>query len=586
MKNFINKNFFLLIFSEGIIVLLLFLRQRSEPQNAVLWGYSIVRLGLICLLLLFLILILWLHIKIIRAGNLFTNKSKLGRWLTSQNNLFWTSASLIFCMFLALLAFIFTYLFIPPPARSLIVFLFLILLQFYLCLRLFFSDQYHQKSFYEPLAPLPRLSRLEPQQKKVLIILILIGLVYFLAFIIPNLLIDKDDTSLIHNLDEIVTYTYVVWMLSPADDIYEAVYTWFIYEDYHYGYPFYFLSALVLLPVRLIFGANFQDHLPLNLLLLRQFISVLPMIISFILLVYLQTRFKSTLRSIGLFLLLLFIPTVIAYNIRFWHPDALVVLSVVLVLFFLDADRMRFGINFFLAAAACGLAAAIKLYGFFFFLTILAYLIAGLVTKRFDLKKAILYGSSFILIMSVVILLVNPFLFMSQPRTTMISTIQEKRGEMVSGYYGNATGEAYSIDPLGSLLFLEGGYGSLIFLAFLLLSLIACSIWEKDQYINRLILTWIIPLSIYLLFFSAYKSYHYWLPALIPLYSCYFCVLHFYEDHLSENEIPCKIKPIISKTLNVILWVAIVFKMTNNIQLSHIDWQNWLRWKDIFWVRW
>ena len=36
----------------------------------------------------------------------------------------------------------------------------------------------------------------------------------------------------------------------------------------------------------------------------------------------------------------------------------------------------------------------------------------------------------------------------------------------------------------------------------------------------RMILTWIIPLSMYLLFFSAYRSYHYWLPVLLPLYSC------------------------------------------------------------------
>jgi len=45
-------------------------------------------------------------------------------------------------------------------------------------------------------------------------------------------------------------------------------------------------------------------------------------------------------------------------------------LFVVFVFFFLDRDELKFGINFRLAALACGLAVATKVLGLFFFATI------------------------------------------------------------------------------------------------------------------------------------------------------------------------------------------------------------------------
>ncbi len=45
------------------------------------------------------------------------------------------------------------------------------------------------------------------------------------------------------------------------------------------------------------------------------------------------------------------------------------------------------------------------------------------------------------------------------------------------------------------------------------------SLWDKQtRYLRVLILTWFIPLSVYLLFFSHFK-YQYWLPVAIPLFS-------------------------------------------------------------------
>ena len=86
--------------------------------------------------------------------------------------------------------------------------------------------------------------------------------------------------------DEAITYPYVVHMLTPGKDIHETWWRLIIYGDYHYGYPFYFYSMLVLLPVRIIYGPNFTAHTQLNLLLLRQLVSVLPIIIVAGLLVF------------------------------------------------------------------------------------------------------------------------------------------------------------------------------------------------------------------------------------------------------------------------------------------------------------
>ncbi len=97
----------------------------------------------------------------------------------------------------------------------------------------------------------------------------------------------------------------MIRILTPGKTFNETRANLFLYEDYHYGYPFYALSALALLPVRLIYGAGFTEHMQLNLLILRQVISLLPMVIAAGVLVYLQTRFLSPWKSLVLFIFLL-----------------------------------------------------------------------------------------------------------------------------------------------------------------------------------------------------------------------------------------------------------------------------------------
>lgn len=118
-------------------------------------------------------------------------------------------------------------------------------------------------------------------QKRTAILLAVIGLMYFTAFIFPNARGARSVEMLtVFSGDETITYPYVVHMLTTPKDIHDLVWRLFIYGDYHYGYLFYFFSFLSILPVKLFAGSNFTEYVQLNLLLLRQLISVLPMIFS------------------------------------------------------------------------------------------------------------------------------------------------------------------------------------------------------------------------------------------------------------------------------------------------------------------
>ena len=360
---------------------------------------------------------------------------------------------------------------------------------------------------------------MSPQQRKVFWVMSLIGLAYFAVFLLPNAYGARSEPILAESSgDEYVTYPVVVRILTLGKTFNDERANLFLYEDYHYGYPFYALSALTLLPVRLAYGAGFTQHLQLNLLLLRQIISLLPMLIAAGLLVFMQTRFESLWKSLVLFIFLLTIRGVVRNHIWWWHPDALAVLAVVLTLFFLDRDHLRLGVNFYLAAAFCGLAVAIKLLGLFFFLTVPAYLLAAWLSQHASLPRAALAGALFVLVMVGVTIGSNPFLFSKDQRARLVLIQTQKQVELSQGYTHDDP-MYYSKGPQWWLSTLDKWYASPLFLGFLFFSLLAGCIWGPRTFTNRLILTWIVPYSIYLLYFVAVKPDHYWLPVMLPLFS-------------------------------------------------------------------
>lgn len=349
--------------------------------------------------------------------------------------------------------------------------------------------------------------------------------------------------------DEQIIYPILERMLTPGEKFTQTIAHLLVYGDYHYGYPFYLASILVALPGRLIYGNVAGEQMQTELLILRQMISVLPMILSAGVLVYLQTRFRRFWISIILFLLILFIPGVVHNNLQWWHPDALTVLSVVLTFFCLDRDDFRFGKWFWLAAVACGMATAIKLVGLFFFLAIAAYLLVGWRKKHISFRRMVLVGLVFVLVMSAVIVLSNPFLFFRGQPETLLHIFQLKSAEIDQGYTQNDPyASQYQKGPQFWEWTLNAWYAPPLVLGFVVVSLLAAILIGKQRRLNWLILAWSLPQSIYLLYFLAPKPDHYWLPVMVPLFSALMTFPEYFVDKLHEKVISYR---------RILVWVGL-----------------------------
>ncbi|MBI5953197.1 MAG: hypothetical protein HY865_16200 [Chloroflexi bacterium] len=348
-------------------------------------------------------------------------------------------------------------------------------------------------------------------QKRVFVSLLLISLVYFVVFIFPNNTGAKDEMMIsLFEPDEFAQYPVVTQMLEPDGSRNQTIYNFIAYGHYYYGSPFYVSSALLLLPLKL--TQNPADT-QLNMLLLRQFISILPMLGALLLLTHLQTKFKSPLKSIGLFVFLLSVSAVVENNL-WWHVDSLAVLFVVLTLFLLDRDDGRFGLDFALAAISTGLATGTKVIGLFFVLTIPTYLLVGIISKKLTLRTAILKGILFVSIMAAAIVISNPFLLLENQRVEMIKTLTRQSRSMSEGWT-----LTYAKGPASWLHIIEELYGQLVFLALAFAALLL-GIWRGENRTRHLlILTWALPLGLYVLFTIAIKPTHFFLPILLPVYS-------------------------------------------------------------------
>jgi 4-amino-4-deoxy-L-arabinose transferase-like glycosyltransferase len=360
---------------------------------------------------------------------------------------------------------------------------------------------------------------MENTRKKTFLILAIIGAIYFALCFIPNASTLGSDNPLVFlDRDEYVTYPIVERMLAFEGDIHRIWGSLIIYGDYHYGYPFYFLSVLVLLPLRLVQGGDFFNRVAFNILLLRQFINVLPMVVTAGILTYVQTHFRSLWKSLLIFLLLLTIPAVVRSNLHWWHPDALMLLAISLTFLFLDLDEFRLGRYFYLAAAACGLASAIKLMGFFFFLAIPVYLLIALKKKKYSIRKLARSALFFLAVMAVVIVSSNPFLFYKSPREEMLAIQSFKSQELTSGYE-HEDSLYYSKGPQYWRWTLKVSYGKIRSIYIFAAALILGCFYGSRKEANWLLAAWSTPLAVYLLWFVSPKPDHYLLPLLVPVFS-------------------------------------------------------------------
>ena len=361
--------------------------------------------------------------------------------------------------------------------------------------------------------------RMTSAQKRVFAILLFISLIYFSAFIFPNNTGAKDQMMIsLFEPDEFAQYPVVTQMLEPDGSRNQTIYNFIAYGHYYYGSPFYFASALLLLPLKL--TQNLADT-QLNMLILRQFISILPMLGALLLLTYTQTKFTSPAKSIGLFVFLISVSAVVENNL-WWHVDSLAVFFAALTLFLLERDDQRFGLNFALAAASTGLAAGTKVIGLFFVLTIPTYLLIGILSKKLTWRKAVAQAVLFVGIMAAAIVISNPFLLLQNQREEMIKTLTRQSRSMYEGWT-----LAYDVGPASWLNIIEGLYGQLIFVSLAFIAL-AAGIWRgQNRTRHLLIATWALPLGLYMLFTTAIKPTHFFLPVLLPVYSSLIVLFEF-----------------------------------------------------------
>lgn len=349
-------------------------------------------------------------------------------------------------------------------------------------------------------------------KRNLVLILFFLAIVYFCVFVFPNNTGAEDINMLsIFEPDEFAQYPYVIRMTEfKGDTLRHKLWHFIAYQHYYYGFPFYALSAFVLLPLKL-FSRTVNTQL--DMLILRQVVSILPMIGSIWILVYLQTRFKNLVQTLFLFIFLLSIPIVVRNNL-WWHPDSLAILFTVLVFFFLDKDQLRYKRNFLLAAIAAGLSIGTKMIGWFFFLTIPIYLIWGIAQEKITwptlIKKALL----FLLVMSLTVVISNPALIHPYERGRYVAI--QKAQSIAMGFGWDV---AYEKGPSSWLDNILEYYGQLLFLLVAFVSLGIGIYKKRTRLFHILILSWVLPMSLYILFFVAIKPKHLLLPIALPLFS-------------------------------------------------------------------
>ncbi len=377
--------------------------------------------------------------------------------------------------------------------------------------------------------------RMQSHFKHTAIVLLVLGLLYFCAFILPNQNGAQDEQMLAMNSqDESFQYPFLIHMITPGETAQETRWRLISYGHYIYGYPFYVVSALAVLPLRLIYGVDPSSQIQITILVLRQLVSVLPMLLSAAILTYLVTRFRRVQLSAFIFIFLLTIPGVVRQNIWWWHPDALAILCVALTFFFLDCDSLRFGRHFLFAALFCGLAASIKSIGLFFGMAVAGYLLAGLFQKRITFRKAALAGFFFLLIMAGTYLITNPLLFWPEQRARIIQVHVDHNYFFTHGW---ADSDPYATGLAAWLPVITGWYASVPFLLFSLLSLVGLSFTSSYRRLALTFLAWIVPLSLYLIYVIAVKPDHYWMPVMLPLFTGGFMLIPYLWEkmHLSAG---------------------------------------------------
>lgn len=147
-------------------------------------------------------------------------------------------------------------------------------------------------------------------------ILLVCSLLYFVLLIFPNSTGARDEDMIaIFEVDEYAQYSHVVRMVAGGETPRAAVLNFLKYQHYFYGYPFYFLSGLSLIPLRWLLGTDWSQQSAVMMLVMRQVASVLPNLLSVWLLTYTATEFKSSFKTLYIFVSMLLLPGLLSNSL-------------------------------------------------------------------------------------------------------------------------------------------------------------------------------------------------------------------------------------------------------------------------------
>ena len=515
----------------GLTALFFTFATPSESKNAQLGAYSLSRWVLGLLTVLLIVGFVYIFCKENRSDGALSRR--ISQWLSQGDRAWFIFWAMLLGLFFSLWGFKFSWLFVPKNLRPQLLWTAAVFLSAAVIIFISYRKQFLEKNLWEKYRLFPRLRDLTGKQKKSLIILLLISVLYIVILMPSNINGSRNwDEFARYGGDEVVMYPILEAVCNPGNSYSEWLYHHYIHEDYHYGYPFYAVSWLVLQPYRLILGSDYMQHIELTLPTLRVMVSVIPMMLGCMVLVFLTTRFGKPLVSSAVYIFLLTAPGSLQNNQGFWHPDGLNLLFVCLGLYFLQRDRLRFGRNFYLCAFFVGLSAATRLFGFFFFLAVFVCLLVGWLSKRLSLRETVIRGLLFILVMAGTILWSSPFLFRADARQNMAAILTEKTGEMSTGYNGDFNDPKNDYRPGWEAWYpaIADHFTEMFCFFYLIGSLLFACFVGREQWTFRIIFLWWIVVAVYLIWFVAVKSTQYMLPMMLPLMSCIFALPRALRD--------------------------------------------------------
>ncbi len=502
---------------EGVAAIFVLWQMEFDPGRGQIINYSLLRWLLVAMSVLVIGILAAALVALLRGDKLLQVIQTVGerRLMKPSPGLFFVQGALVLMTIFLAECFLLSYLAIPVPARPILAWMTMTSFQIWLFLRLTLAGEYRKRdSLGTQLRR--KWKELLPVQRKTLIVLTVLGLLYFIGFMPFNYRLDEEGRFYTH-ADETVIYPDVtrvlVWQGTFSDMVHLVIEDW----PWWYGFPYLPISAAVLVIPRLVQGADYANNIQLNIFLLRQFINILPMIASIFLIIHLVNRFRSMWQSVLMFVFLAGLPGVVMFNYRFWHPDSIIILLILLTFYLLEKDELRFGGYFYLAAVTCGLATAIKLWGVFFVLAIGGTLLAGLVTKRLTFKKAVFSGFGFIAAMTGTILITSPGLLAPYIRNGALEGWATQQNSLLHGYDRPDPSNEYGMGMFNWLRFIGYYYIQPFFAFFGTLSLVLGSLWGKRKTLCRLILAWSVVVAVFLFNFAVMKTLQYMLPLAIPL---------------------------------------------------------------------